>query len=45
MTETLSMEAIADAGEIGISPALVRLLGPACLGEEKDGITRGKPET
>jgi len=39
MTETLSMEAIADAGEIGISPALVRLLRPACIGPEKDGIT------
>ena len=39
MTETLSMEAIADAGEIGISPALVRLLGPACIGDAKDGIT------
>ena len=39
MTETLTMEAIADAGEIGISPALVRLLGPACIGAQKDGIT------
>ena len=39
MTETLSMEAIADAGEIGISPALVKLLRPACIGPQKDTIT------
>jgi len=39
MTETLSMEAIADAGEIGISPALVGLLPAACIGEPKDSIT------
>ena len=39
MTETLSMEAIADAGEIGISPALVALLPAACIGAPKDSIT------
>lgn len=39
MTETLAMEAIADAGEIGISPALVALLPDVCIGEQKDGIT------
>jgi class 3 adenylate cyclase/tetratricopeptide (TPR) repeat protein len=39
MTETLAMEAIADAGEIGISPALAAVLPPACIGPQKDGIT------
>src|SRR6188508_1124730 len=39
MTETLTMEAIADAGEIGISPALVAQLPAVCIGPEKDGIT------
>ncbi len=37
MTETLTMEAIADAGEIGISPALVAQLPASCIGPEKDG--------
>ncbi len=39
MTETLTMEAIADAGEIGISPAVVSLLPADCIGPQKDGIT------
>ena len=39
MTETLAMEAIADAGEIGISPAVVSVLPAACIGPAKDGIT------
>jgi class 3 adenylate cyclase/tetratricopeptide (TPR) repeat protein len=39
MTETLAMEAIADAGEIGISPALAAVLPAACIGPQKDGIT------
>lgn len=39
MTETLTMEAIADAGEIGISPALAALLHPSWVGPQKDGIT------
>ena len=39
MTETLTMEAIADAGEIGISPAVVSLLPADCIGPRKDGIT------
>ncbi len=39
MTETLSMEAIADAGEIGISPALIAKLQPQCIGPQKDTIT------
>ena len=39
MTETLSMEAIADAGEIGISPAVVALLPAACIGPQKGEIT------
>ncbi|MFP5343632.1 MAG: AAA family ATPase [Candidatus Limnocylindria bacterium] len=38
MTETLTMEAIADAGEIGISPALAARLDLTCLGPMKDGI-------
>ena len=38
MTETLTMEAIADAGEIGISPALAALLDAAAAsGPQKDG--------
>ena len=46
MSETLTMEAIADAGEIGISPALVSLLPAACIGPQKAGITllAGPPE-
>ncbi|MGZ8512552.1 MAG: AAA family ATPase, partial [Candidatus Limnocylindria bacterium] len=32
MSETLQMEAIADAGEIGISPTLAALLDPSCVG-------------
>jgi class 3 adenylate cyclase/tetratricopeptide (TPR) repeat protein len=39
MSETLTMEAIADAGEIGISPALVDLLPPSVVGPPKDGTT------
>lgn len=34
-TETVSMEAIADAGEIALSPALAALLDPACVGPRK----------
>ena len=37
MTETLPMEAIADAGEIGISPTLARRLDPACVGPREGG--------
>jgi class 3 adenylate cyclase/tetratricopeptide (TPR) repeat protein len=36
MTQTLQMEAIADAGEIGITPALAARLQPACVGPWKD---------
>jgi len=36
MTETLQMEAIADAGEIGISETLARRLDPACVGPRKE---------
>jgi len=36
MTETLTMEAIADAGEIGITPALAARLGRACVGPPKE---------
>lgn len=36
MTETLQMEAIADAGEIGITPTLAARLHPACVGPWKD---------
>ena len=39
MTETLAMEAIADAGEIGISPAVAALLPASCIGPQKGGIT------
>ncbi len=35
MSETLQMEAIADAGEIGISPALAARLDPSCVGPSK----------
>ena len=35
-TETVTIEAIADAGEIGISPALAALLDPACVGPAKE---------
>ena len=37
-TETVSIEAIADAGEIGISRTLAAQLHPECVGPEKDGI-------
>ena len=36
MTETLHMEAIADAGEIGMTPTLAARLDPACVGPMKD---------
>ncbi len=36
MTETLTMEAIADAGEIGISAALAAKLDPSCVGPPKE---------
>src|SRR4249919_2903175 len=36
MTETLQMEAIADAGEIGITATLASRLDPGCVGEPKD---------
>jgi predicted ATPase/class 3 adenylate cyclase len=36
MTDTLAMEVIADAGEVGLSPALAALLDPALLGPRKD---------
>src|SRR5215212_1086213 len=36
MTETLTMEAIADAGEIGITEELARRLHPGCIGPHKD---------
>ena len=39
MTETLAMEAIADAGEIGISPAVAARLPASCIGPQKSGIT------
>ena len=35
-TETVSIEAIADAGEIAISPRLAALLDPACVGLPKE---------
>ena len=35
-TETVTIEAIADAGEIGISHALAALLDPACVGPAKE---------
>jgi class 3 adenylate cyclase/tetratricopeptide (TPR) repeat protein len=35
-TETVSIEAIADAGEIAISPRLAALLDPACIGPPKE---------
>jgi class 3 adenylate cyclase/tetratricopeptide (TPR) repeat protein len=35
-TETVTIEAIADAGEIGISHALAALLDPACVGPPKE---------
>lgn len=34
-TETVEMEAIADAGEIAVSPTLARHLDPACVGAPK----------
>src|SRR6188472_2880543 len=36
MTETLQMEAIADAGEIGITPTLAERLDRACVGPTKE---------
>jgi predicted ATPase/class 3 adenylate cyclase len=36
MTETLQMEAIADAGEIGITETLARRLDPGCVGPRKE---------
>ena len=36
-TETVSIEGVADAGEIGISPRLAALLDPACVGPQKEG--------
>ena len=36
-TETVMIEAIADAGEIGISHALAALLDPSCVGPPKEG--------
>ena len=36
MTETLQMEAIADAGEIGITERLAGRLDPACVGSRKE---------
>ncbi len=38
VTETVSIEAIADAGEIGLSPALAQRLGPAVVGSAPAGI-------
>ena len=38
MTETLTMEAIADAGEIGISPAVAAVLPSSSIGPPKAGI-------
>lgn len=35
-TETVSIEALADAGEIGISPGLAAMLDPACIGPPKE---------
>src|SRR5262249_16980432 len=35
-TETVTIEAIADAGEIGISDALARCLDPSCVGPQKE---------
>jgi class 3 adenylate cyclase/tetratricopeptide (TPR) repeat protein len=45
-TETVLMEGIADAGEIALSPALVALLDPACVGGSKDEarLLSGPPE-
>lgn len=38
-SETVTMEQIADAGEVAVSPATARLLHPSCLGErEGDAI-------
>lgn len=36
-TETVQMEAIADAGEVALSPTLAGLLDPSCVGRPKDG--------
>ena len=35
-TETVQIEAIAQAGEIGISPALAAVLDPSCVGPRKE---------
>ncbi len=37
-TETVTIEAIADAGEIGISHALAAQLDPACVGPPKEDV-------
>jgi class 3 adenylate cyclase/tetratricopeptide (TPR) repeat protein len=46
MSETLHMEAIADAGEIGISPTLAARLDPSLLGSEKGAaiLLAGPPD-
>ncbi|MCY7303928.1 MAG: AAA family ATPase, partial [Thermoleophilia bacterium] len=36
MSETLEIEGIADAGEIGISATLAAAIDPACVGEQKE---------
>jgi len=35
-TEAVEMEAIADAGEIALSPTLAAVLDPSCIGQAKD---------
>jgi class 3 adenylate cyclase/tetratricopeptide (TPR) repeat protein len=37
-TESVQIEAIADAGEIALSPALAALLDPSCIGAKKNGV-------
>ena len=37
-TETVTIEAVADAGEIGISHVLAALLDPACVGPAKEDV-------
>ena len=37
VTETVTMEAIADAGEIALSPRLAARLDPTCVGPLKEG--------
>ncbi len=45
-TETVRIEAIADAGEVALSPTLAALLDPSCIGREKDGarLLAGPPD-